>query len=100
MAYLILRLPEVMARTGLSRSTIYVRISKGLWPKPISLGERAVGWPDHEVEAVNAARVAGKSNEEVEVIVRNLEANRVNAAPDTSPGPRHHGQLKGSRERS
>ena len=40
----ILRLPEVLARTGLSRSTIYVRVDQGLFPKPVSLGARAVGW--------------------------------------------------------
>ena len=45
----ILRLPGVRARTGLSRSTIYLRISQGRFPKPISLGERAVGWVESEV---------------------------------------------------
>ena len=40
----ILRLPAVKARTGLSRSTIYKRISEGQFPKQISLGGRAVGW--------------------------------------------------------
>jgi len=46
----ILRLPVVKARTGLSRSTIYLRISEGRFPKPISLGgRRAVGWIESEV---------------------------------------------------
>ena len=45
----ILRLPGVQARTGLSRSSIYLRISQGRFPKPISLGERAVGWVESEV---------------------------------------------------
>ena len=45
----ILRLPTVKARTGLSRSTIYLRISEGRFPKPISLGGRAVGWIEAEV---------------------------------------------------
>lgn len=45
----ILRLPAVKARTGLSRSTIYLRISEGHFPKPISLGGRAVGWVEAEV---------------------------------------------------
>jgi prophage regulatory protein len=45
----ILRLPAVKARTGLSRSTIYLRISKGDFPKPVSLGGRAVGWIEAEV---------------------------------------------------
>jgi len=47
----IIRLPEVKARTGLSRSTIYLRISRGQFPPPISLGGRAVGWVEAEVQA-------------------------------------------------
>jgi prophage regulatory protein len=46
----ILRLPEVKARTGLSRSTIYLRVSEGTFPEPIKLGDRAVGWVEAEVE--------------------------------------------------
>ena len=45
----ILRLPAVKARTGLSRSTIYLRISRGEFPKPVSLGGRAIGWVEAEV---------------------------------------------------
>jgi len=47
----ILRLPAVQARTGLSRSTIYLRISEGSFPKPVSLGGRAVGWVEAEINA-------------------------------------------------
>ena len=46
----ILRLPAVKARTGLSRSSIYLRISQSEFPKPISLGSRAVGWIETEVD--------------------------------------------------
>lgn len=42
---------EVQARTGLSRSTIYLRISQGTFPKPVHLGGRAVGWIESEIEA-------------------------------------------------
>ena len=45
----ILRLPSVRERTGLSRSSIYLRISQGRFPRPISLGERAVGWLESEI---------------------------------------------------
>ncbi len=47
----ILRLSAVKNRTGLSRSTIYLRISQGLFPKQISLGNRAIGWIEDEIEA-------------------------------------------------
>ncbi len=50
MATTILRLPTVKARTGLSRSTIYLRISEDKFPKPVSLGGRAVGWIDSEIQ--------------------------------------------------
>lgn len=46
----ILRLPEVKSRTGLSRSTIYLRVKEGKFPEPVSLGERAVGWIESEVQ--------------------------------------------------
>ena len=44
MLHTVLRLPAVKARTGLSRSTIYLRVSQGVFPAPVSLGGRAVGW--------------------------------------------------------
>jgi len=47
----ILRLPLVKSRTGLSRSSIYLRISEGTFPKQISLGRRTVGWVESEIEA-------------------------------------------------
>ena len=50
MANNILRLPAVMASIGLSRSSIYLRISEGSFPKPISLGGRAVGWIESEIQ--------------------------------------------------
>jgi prophage regulatory protein len=49
MVTIILRLPAVKARTGLSRSSLYLRIAEGSFPKPISLGGRAVGWVEKEI---------------------------------------------------
>jgi prophage regulatory protein len=46
----ILRLPAVMARTGLSRSTVYLRISQDTFPLAVTLGGRAVGWIESEIE--------------------------------------------------
>jgi prophage regulatory protein len=46
----ILRLPEVKNRTGLSRSTIYLRVKEGKFPYPIGLGSRAVGWVESEID--------------------------------------------------
>jgi len=44
------RLYAVKEVTGLSRSTIYLRIKKGEFPKPISLGGRAVGWLESDIQ--------------------------------------------------
>lgn len=57
MALTILRLPEVKARTGLSRSTIYLKMAEGSFPEPIALGVRSVGWIESEVDAWIAQRI-------------------------------------------
>ena len=46
----ILRLPEVIKTTGLGRSTIYARISENLFPEPVNLGARSVGWLSTEIQ--------------------------------------------------
>ena len=80
MTHIIQRLPAVKSESGLSRSTIYLRISQGLWTKPVSLGSRAVGWPSGDVAAINAARIAGKSDDEIRALVAKLVAARKAAA--------------------
>jgi prophage regulatory protein len=54
----VLRLPTVIQRTGLSRSTIYRLEAEGKFPKHIKLTERAAGWLEHEVNAFIAARTS------------------------------------------
>jgi prophage regulatory protein len=51
MASSILRLPEVKTRVGLSRSAIYLAVSREKFPRPVQLGARAVGWLESEIEA-------------------------------------------------
>jgi prophage regulatory protein len=72
----IIRRKQVQEQIGLSRSTIYLRIADGTFPKPVSLGARAVGWPIHEIGALNAARMAGKPEAEIRELVKALEAAR------------------------
>jgi prophage regulatory protein len=76
MTQAILRLPAVKLATGLSRSTLYLRIANGVFTHPVSLGGRAVGWPANEVAALNAARIAGKQDAEIRELVAKLEAAR------------------------
>jgi prophage regulatory protein len=54
----IIRLPQVRERTGLSTSTIYSMMAKGLFPKQVQLGAHSVGWVDIEIDDFNAACVA------------------------------------------
>jgi len=65
-ALTILRRKQVEARTGLSRSTIYARLRQNpkrpgdydpTFPKPISVGAKAVGWIEAEIEAYIAAQI-------------------------------------------
>ena len=54
----IIRLPEVIAKTGLSRSTIYCQISKGNFPKGVPIGDHARGWLNYEIDEWIEARAA------------------------------------------
>ncbi len=53
----LLRLPDVIARTGLSRSSIYQRIQEGGFPRQVPLGPQSVAWVEAEVEEWIAARI-------------------------------------------
>ena len=50
----------ILARTGLSRSTIYKYIAEGVFPRSISLGYRSVGWVESEVNDWILARIEFK----------------------------------------
>ncbi len=58
----ILRRKQVEARTGLSRSTIYLRIQNGTFPRPINLGARAVGWLESEISGWLAERITARAD--------------------------------------
>ena len=70
------RKPEVLKRTGFSRSTLYNKINHGLFVPPISLGDRAVGWPEHETSAILQAMVAGYQKQQIELLVCSLISAR------------------------
>jgi len=59
------------------RTSLYNAIRDGLWTKPVRAGTRSVAWPAREVEALNAARIAGKTDDEIRALVRRLESARV-----------------------
>lgn len=72
----LLRRPIVEKTIGISRTTIYRRIQQGLFTKPVAIGGERVAWPANEIEAINNARIAGKSDEEIKLLVTQLEAAR------------------------
>ena len=73
----ILRKPQTKAALGYrSDSSIHNAIKAGLLTKPVPIGARAVGWPDDEIRAINAARIAGKGNEEIRALVGHLQGQR------------------------
>ena len=59
----ILRLPDVKRSAGLLRSTINLRITQGTFPKPVSLGGRAVGWLGAEVQQSLQRRIEASRSE-------------------------------------
>ena len=60
----IIRLKDVIDSTGLGRSTIYKYIAEGAFPKPVSLGERSVGWVEEEVHEWILARIEERDTAE------------------------------------
>jgi len=71
-----LRLPEVKRRTGLSRSSIYLRIKAGHFPPPVSLGGRAVGWVEEEVENWARDRIRESRTKQRTVIAERASLTR------------------------
>ena len=73
----IIRLPAVTAKTGhRSDASIYNAIREGLFTRGVAIGQRCRGWPSYEVKAINAARIAGKSDAELRELVKTLHAKR------------------------
>lgn len=58
----VLRLPEVIARVGLRKASIYQHIAIGSFPRQVALGVRAVGWLETEIDAWLLARVGARSH--------------------------------------
>lgn len=59
----LIRIKEVMSRTGLGRSTVYKYMSLGLFPQQVKLHTRAVAWIESEVDAWIEDSIARRDNE-------------------------------------
>lgn len=73
------RAKQGCAQLSIGLSTWYERVHAGLIPPGISLGSRSVVWPQHEIDQVAAAILAGKNEDEIRALVRDLVAARAQA---------------------
>ena len=75
---IIIRLSEVKRMLGhWSDASVYNAIRAGLLPTGVAIGQRARGWPDHEIDVINMARVAGWSEEKIRQLVKRLQEQRL-----------------------
>ena len=76
-----LKIQKVMELTCLSHTTLYARIKQGLMPPPVKLSDRCAAWPEYEIEALNAARIAQNSRDEIRELVKQLLRQRMTTTP-------------------
>ncbi|MGA9135814.1 MAG: helix-turn-helix transcriptional regulator [Terracidiphilus sp.] len=97
----ILRAKEVRERTGLSRSTIFLKIRRGEFPAGVSLGDRAVGWRSNEVDEWIASRVAVRPQPLPGV--QSEPPEQAQCPPTVEPGrkpPKAHGRIRLAEQRA
>ena len=79
--FIFLRLPEVKRRRGFpADASVYNEIQDGLFTTGVAISQRSNAWPDYECDAINAARIAGKSDAEIRELVKRLHAKRAELA--------------------
>ena len=71
-----MRVHAVTSSRGLSKSKIYDDIKKGLFLPPVATDLREKSWAEHEVDSINRAYLAGKSEAEIRSVVADLIAAR------------------------
>jgi prophage regulatory protein len=72
----IIRKAQAAALAGISKTNLWEQTKRGTFPPAISLGARAVGFLQHEVEAVIAARATGQTEAEIQEVVKTLVERR------------------------
>lgn len=73
------KIGEVAKRCARGQSTIYADINRGLFTKPVKVGIKSSAWPESDIEAINRARIAGKTTDEIRALVAKLESARAKA---------------------
>lgn len=82
----ILRLPAALERLGMGETSYRTAMADGLVPKLIPLGPRSVGIPEHELNQVIRARIAGLPDEAIRKVVERIHENRARAAAELIGG--------------
>lgn len=72
----LIKQPAVLQLTAQAKSTLHVNIKRGLIPAAVKIGGRSVAYIESEILAVNAARIAGKSDDEIRQLVARMMADR------------------------
>lgn len=72
----LIKKPQVLALTCMSKSTLHLKLLDGLIAPSISIGDRAVAFIEYEVLAVIAAQIQGQSKDEIRLLVKELVAQR------------------------
>lgn len=75
-----LRLSDILERRRTSRTVTYRNIAAGTFPPPVKLGPNTSAWPEHEIEALDRAQLAGASEDEVRALVSSIVVARRMAA--------------------
>lgn len=82
----ILRLSEVLERYGKKETATRDAIAAGLFPSFVQLGGRCIGLPEHELEQVIRARIAGLPDDEIRKLVERIHADRARIADELIGG--------------
>ena len=82
----ILRLPAALERLGMGETSYRTAMADGLLPKLITLGARAVGIPEHELNQVIRARIAGLPDADIRKLVERIHAERARIANELNGG--------------
>jgi prophage regulatory protein len=72
----LMRVPSVIGARGIQKSQHYLDVKVGLFTPPLKIGKHASAYPCSEVAALNAARIGGKSDDDIRALVQQLMAAR------------------------
>lgn len=82
----ILRMAEVLDRFGKKETAVRDAIAAGLFPRFVHMGGNCIGLPEHELEQVIRARIAGLPDADIRKLVESIHADRARAAADLIGG--------------